>query len=122
MNDDYRESLKQQVEKSKDMYQTKAYANPEFGELAMAVVRLIEGSDYGRTIAESELILRSDHRDLLDELTDDSFDGVGMQFMNIAHQYLGRFGKVSLTPYSSGLNTKSALVRFEPNTDGDKND
>lgn len=49
----YRNQLKELVEKAKDIYEQGKYKNPEYGELCMAVVRLIENSDFGRKEAES---------------------------------------------------------------------
>ena len=45
---------------------------------------------------------------------DSSFDGASIQLLQIANQTIGRFGKVSMVPYSKGIETKSARVRFEP--------
>lgn len=110
---EYRTQLKELVEKAKDMYQKNQYKNPEYGELAISVVRLIENSDFGRKEAESTLELRV-NKSWYDEVMDGSFDGVTMQLLEMSNGYLGRFGSVSMEPYSRGLGTRSATVKFEP--------
>lgn len=113
-NKKYRNQLKELVGKAKDMYEQGKYKNPEYGELCMAVVRLIEDSDFGRKEAESELVLEV-KKSLFNQMLDESFDGAAMQLLNMASEYLGRFGEVSMEPYSQGLATRSARVKFKPN-------
>ena len=110
---EYRSQLKDLVEQAREMHQKGKYKNPEYGKLCMAVVELIEGSNLGRQEAESELELEV-KQNPFDEMLDGSFDGVAMQLMNMSSQYLGRFGEVSMNPYSQGLTTRSAKVRFKP--------
>ena len=112
-DEQYRSKLKDLVEQARGMHQRGEYKNLEYGQLCMAVVELIEGSDFGRKEAESELSLKV-NKLWLDEVTDESFGGTAMQLMNMSNQYLGRFGDVSMEPYSQGLATRSAKVKFKP--------
>lgn len=113
---EYRKQLTDLVKQASEMYMQGKYKNPNYGELCMTVVRLIQDSNFGRKEAESELSLKLD-RDPYDEIMDGSFDGTTMQLLRISNQYLGRFGDVSMAPYSQGLGTRSAKVKFTP---GDK--
>ena len=115
----YRAELRDLVTQAREGFQAGRYVNRDYGKLCMAVADLIERSDYGRKKGESEFTLPltgSDIEKMMDGtiVLDDSFDGAAMQLLKMAHQYLGRFGRVSMQPYSRGLGSKSARVVFEP--------
>ncbi|MBU2523093.1 MAG: hypothetical protein KKE23_02265 [Nanoarchaeota archaeon] len=108
----YLNELKDLVKTAKEMYSSGKYKNPEYGELCMTVVRLIEGSEFGKKKAESTLELKVN--DPFAEMVDGSFDGTTIQLLNMSNDLLGRFGEVSMNPYCNGIHTKSARVTFEP--------
>jgi hypothetical protein len=110
---EYIADLKEMVKIAKEMYIKGEYKSPEYGELCAAVVKLIESSDFGAKETESELELKV-KQDFFDEVMDDSFDGTAMQFLKMCASYLGRFGSLSMVPYSKGLASRSAKVKFKP--------
>ena len=105
--------LREVIAQAKTMYQEGKYRNPEYGEICMAAVRLVEGSDFGKKRAESTLELKV-KGDPLEEAFNDSFDGIAVQYLEICNDLLGDKGKVNVEPYSGGIYTRSARARFEP--------
>lgn len=112
-NEKYLTQLKGLVKTAKEMYQNGKYKNKEYGELCMTVVRLVEGSDFGKKEAQStlELMVRQDS---FDEMMDGSFDGTAMQLLSMSSDLLGRFGDVSMAPYTGGFASRTARVTFKP--------
>jgi len=110
-NDDTR--LREVIAQAKTMYQEGKYRNPEYGEICMAAVRLVEGSDFGKNKAESTLEMKV-RGDPFEEALNGDFDGIAIQYLGICNDLLGDKGEVKVEPYSGGIATRSARARFEP--------
>ena len=52
--------------------------------------------------------------DYFDEFMDGSFDGTAMQLLSMSSDLLGRFGDVSMAPYTGGFASRTARVTFKP--------
>lgn len=106
------QKLEELAKKVREMHANGEYKNPEYGKMCLTVAKLIENSKFGMKNAEAELVLPNNQSNFYDQMLDDSFDGVAMQLMELANGCLCEQGSVSVEPYSQGITSRSAKLRF----------
>jgi hypothetical protein len=78
------------------------------------ILKLLVESNYGKSNYEVEIDCPlPPNQSSYDEMMDGGFDGVQIQVLNICNTIFGKYGEISMVPYSQGLGTRSLKVSYK---------